>query len=253
MMRQGPSSPYFLKALGRKQLPVQIYLPNGDYCLERVFKHDFFAATGLYRGANGRRVVVKFGRRADILGLPVDWIGRYLTRREGRIYQELADVSSVPPFCGFCDSLAFAHEYVEGHSLQKGEAISPEFFDQLENLIAEIHRRGMAYVDLEKRENIIVGDDGRPHLIDFQIAWFMPGWWGEHFPPFRWIRQTLQQMDCYHLQKHRSRYFPDQFPPESIEPPWTIRLHRAIARPLQVIRRGFLRNVDPDYPTAPKE
>ena len=42
--------------------------------------------------------------------------------------------------------------------------------EQLRADLAEIHRRGMAYVDLEKCENVLVGDDGAPLLTDFGIA-----------------------------------------------------------------------------------
>ena len=37
-----------------------------------------------------------------------------------------------------------------------------EFLPTLRGLLNKLHRRGIAYVDLHKRENIIVGDDGRP-------------------------------------------------------------------------------------------
>ena len=246
--------PSFLKALGRARFPDVLDLPAGKYRLACVFKHDFFAATALFQSNGGRRAVLKIGRMSDVIGLPGRWIGRSLARREARIYRALADLESVPDFLGMWNDCGFVHEFVPGHSLQKGEVVGDEFFDRLDALIGSIHGRAMAYVDLEKCENIIVGDDGLPYLIDFQISWHVPGWWGSRFPPGVWLRGLLQEMDRYHLLKHRRRNRPDQLAPEQLDEsfnlPGYIRLHRALTRPLQVVRRGLLRRLDPDYATA---
>lgn len=247
MAARRSTTPSWLKALGRRDLPSEVHLPGGVYALEREFKHDFFAATGLYRRADDHRVVVKFGRRGPVLGLPGAFLGRWLVGREARIYQALADLPGVPKFAG-CIAGAFAHEYVPGHPLGRREYQPPAFYDRLERLIHALHRRGMAYVDLEKCENIIVGDDGRPHLIDFQISWHVPGAAGR-IPPLRWIRAWLQRMDDYHLLKHRGRQRAARGDAQTatVQPPVYIRIHRAIVRPLQRVRRGFLRRVDPEW------
>ena len=44
-----------------------------------------------------------------------------------------------------------------------------------------MHARRTVYVDLHKRENIIVSEHGKPCLIDFQISICWPGW----LPPAR--------------------------------------------------------------------
>ncbi len=246
--------PSLLKALGRARFPDALDLPAGKYRLVRVFKHDFFAATGLFQSDDGRQAVLKIGRISDLMGLPGRWIGRYLARREARIYRALADLEAVPDFLGMWHDCGFVHEFVPGHELQKGEAVGDEFFDQLDALIGSVHGRAMAYVDLEKCENIIVGDDGLPYLIDFQISWHVPGWWGSRFPPSVWLRGLLQEMDRYHLLKHRRRNRPDQLAPEQLDEsfnlPGYIRLHRALTRPLQIVRRGLLRRLDPEHATA---
>jgi len=247
--------PSFLKALGRKAFPAHIDLPRGHYTLVRVFKHDFFAATGLFQGNEGDLVVLKIGRQEGLLGIPLKWVGRFLAGREARIYQALQDEDGVPAFAGMWSDSAFAHDYLPGHPLKRDEEVADDFFDQLDSLIAEIHKRDMAYVDLEKCENIIVTDSGKPGLIDFQISWFLPGWWGKSFPPAVWFRKKLQHMDRYHLLKHRRRTRPDQLSEEefnSFEPPTYIKLHRAMVKPLRIIRRGLLKKLDPDHANAPR-
>lgn len=258
LFRQHPSSravPAVLKALGSRPFPERVTLSGGTYEMVCVFKHDFFAATGLFRRADGRQVVLKIGRMADILGWPARWLGRWLVQREGRIYQALAGVPNVPAFAGFWGENGFAHDYVPGHSLRHDERPGAEFIGALEALIAALHARDIAYVDLEKCANIIVGDDGRPHLIDFQIAWQLPGWWGRRFPPFVWFRRTLQDMDRYHLLKHRRRMCRDELTEQQYEvahrTPAYIRLHRAMVKPLQKVRRAALKRLDPDRASEP--
>jgi hypothetical protein len=241
----------WLRALGKQEMPETITLADGEYLHLRTFKHDFFAATGLYDGPSGK-VVLKIGRAVGLFGLPLSWIGRYLADHEMKIYEQVDDLTGIPKCLGRWDRTGFAHAFVEGHPLQKKELVDDEFFSQLKKLIEELHTRDIAYVDLEKRENILVDDKGRPCLIDFQISWqfprkgkrtglkrLIPGWLG------RFILDRLQQGDRYHLLKHQRRHRPDTMTEAQIAASrrvgWGIRLHRLIARPLTLLRRRILK------------
>jgi hypothetical protein len=217
------------------------------YHYARGFKHDFFAATGLYEGPHGR-IVLKIGRRVPFFGVPMTWVGRYLARREADMFHRLADLDVVPRFTGMWGKGAMAHEYVPGHVLRKGERVPDDFFGRLQDAVAEMHARDMAYVDLEKCENVLVGDDGRPYLFDFQIAFRVPPSW-RWFPPARWLLRRFQQGDRYHLTKLQRRTRPDQLRPEvlaaSYRRPFYVHVHRWLTRPFQAARRWVLRRVDP--------
>src|SRR6185503_20971788 len=83
-----PTYPW-LYALPGGALPAQVTCEGRRYALVDVFKHDFFAATGLYRGPKGERVVLKLGRQTPFLTIPLRWLGEFLTRREVRMYSKL--------------------------------------------------------------------------------------------------------------------------------------------------------------------
>ena len=242
--------PVSLLALGREPFPPTVEIDGRSYALVRAFKHDFFAATALYEGQSGR-IVVKIGRRTCFLGLPLRWAGRLLARHEADMYRRLADVEVVPRFVGMCGLDTIAHEYIEGHPLRKGEHVPDDFFARLAEALAVIHSRDMAYVDLEKCENVLVGEDGRPYLFDFQIAWFVARKHGGALPPARWLLRRLQRGDLYHLRKLRRRTRPDQLTPEelaeSYRRPFWLHAHRWLTWPLQRIRRGVLKRVDPSH------
>ena len=236
----------WLYALPALELPAVVQCNGQDFEHVSTFKHDFFAATGLYRGPDGL-AVLKHGRVNDFLTIPSSWIGRFLTGREVRIYREVQGLAGVPRLIGTVGDAAFLHEYVPGHPLQRREAVSDEFFDELCDLLRELHERHIAYVDLNKRQNILMGDDGRPYLIDFQISLHFPptGW--RRLAPVRWFLARFQRADWYHVLKHKRRLRADQLTADERRQVerigFWIWLHRVLTRPLLMLRRSTLRQL----------
>jgi hypothetical protein len=242
----------WLYALPGGTLPSEVLCGGGGYELVETFKHDFFAATGLYRGPAGL-AVAKINRTNPFFGVPMTWAGRFLGRRELSLYQTAHDLPGIPALIGPVGPTGLMHAFVPGHPLERYETVPDTFFDELLALVHELHRRHIAYVDLNKRQNILHGDDGRPHLIDFQISLTLPpvGW--RRLPPVRWFLRRFQQGDYYHCLKHKRRLRPDLLTPAeervvSRVSLW-IRLHRLIARPLTQLRRRFLRSLQADETT----
>jgi hypothetical protein len=142
----------------------------------------------------------------------------------------------------------FLHDFIPGHPLGRDERVSDSFFDELIALVAWLHERDMAYVDLNKRQNILMGDDGRPYLIDFQISLHLPprGW--RKLAPVRWLLARFQHGDRYHCLKHKRRLRPDLLTDgeraevESVG--FWIRVHRWISHPLRTARRRTLKRLE---------
>jgi hypothetical protein len=245
----GRPRPALFRALGRRDPPNAVTIAGRDYALAECLKHDSWAATGIYRGPAGA-VVCKFNRQQSVLGLPMRWLGRALARRERRALDRLADVPGVVRFAGPVAAdghvlpYAVAHDYVPGHPLRRHERVDDDFFPRLRAALDALHLAEMAYVDLHKRENIVVGDDGRPHLVDFQICWMNPrDIRGRVWLARRFLRM-LQQSDDYHYLKHLIRHRPDLLPPDARDldryRPWHNRLARMIGNPLRFMRRRIL-------------
>jgi RIO-like serine/threonine protein kinase len=227
-----------MRALGRRDLPATIVAGGVVYRHERTHKHDFWAATGFYVSDAGHRVVLKMSRTEDFAGFPLAWVGRWLCRREMRFYNKLSDLPNVPPVLGTVGQTGFVHAYVEGRPLSRDRPVPDGFFDKLVALLRELHRRGIAYVDTNKPENILLGDDGLPHLIDFQISYDLQELGNT------WLNRKLRQLqreDLYHILKHKKRLRPDEMAPEELaaaeRKSWLIRLHRLITRPYFLLRR----------------
>ena len=237
--------PKWLKALGLQAPPGSLQVGGVPHRLRELFKHDSWAATALYESPDGVLRVVKLHRQASFLGLPLGWLGRRTANNEKKLLEHLAGLQGIPALSGVVRvegavlRHAVAREYVAGHPLGYRELVSDTFFRDLDNLLEEMHKRRTVYVDLHKRENIIVREQGDPCLIDFQISLIWPSWLPAG-PLFR----IFARSDKYHLMKHWSRCRPDQCGVDSIEMqnlvPWWIRAHRLVARPFREFRRRLL-------------
>jgi hypothetical protein len=168
-----------------------------------------------------------------------------MARHETHLLESLGDLKGIPALVGSVSlegtvlPNAVARTYIEGHPLGNREAVDEGYFPALSRLLQAMHDRKVAYVDLHKRENILVGEGREPFLIDFQISVAWPRWLPAG-PLFR----MLCRSDDYHLMKHWSRCRPDQCRLGEAEVrkrvPWWIRIHRLIAVPFRELRRRLL-------------
>jgi len=220
-------------------------LAGRTYTLEKVLKHDFFAVTARFRGPDGEAVCLKHYHTEPWLGMDLEWAGRLMADREVRHYGLLQNLENVPRLLGRVGKSAFAHSWVEGNDLlDQKDRLPDDFFERLEALLAAVHARGMAYIDMNKPDNVLVGTDGRPVLIDFQISWAPKPSWGPLGGLKRRLLAMFQESDRYHVRKLKRLYRPDLMTPEERaagkQRPWFLNLHRLIGAPLRDLRRKFL-------------
>lgn len=272
-MSQPKPRPRLFRALGTGEPPAAVDIEGIRYHWEKTIKHDSWAATALYRsvpannvganvigtndvGANDsvsdqsssasnpavHRIVCKFNRIEPIFGFPTRWFGNWLAGRESSMYFQLADLPNISK--GYREvrlddkwqKHVAAHDYIEGHPLRWHDQVSDSFFEELHQTLLRMHEKGIAYVDLNKWENIIIDREGRPHLIDFQISLKLPKVW-----PLSGLLSIFQQSDLYHLSKHAHRIRPDLYGPDHFaRRPWYIHLHRLVAQPFRTLRRRLL-------------
>jgi hypothetical protein len=231
--------------------PQEITIAGAPYRLARVFKHDFYAATTLYEavGATGAapadKIVVKFYRAQPFCGLPLAWLGRLSRDHERAIYAALEGVQGVPRWLGCVGQTGFAVEYIDARTLHHGDPVPSGYFDRMQAILQAVHARGVAYVDADKRSNMLVGAGGQAFLIDFQIAIRRRDDWPWPLRPVaaRLVRY-VQDKDLYHLYKHKRRLAPDELTPEEQRlsrrrAGWHW-LHRKLTKPYRAIRRWFL-------------
>lgn len=235
------------RALGREEPPLSVVADGHDYLLVDVLKHDSWAATVRYRSADGREIVCKFGRRAPLLGVSSAWIGCRLATREALALRTLQGGHAIPPLVepiivdGVTRDDVVAHVWIPGVTFTPWTRVDDQFFPRLTVALAQVHAHGIAHLDLAKWENILVGDDGQPWLLDFQV----------HMSARRSLMRALvrrvQTFDRFYLCRHWSRARPDQQPTPPM--PLVVRAGEALGscwRPLRIlVLRAFGVDGDP--------
>jgi RIO-like serine/threonine protein kinase len=131
------------------------------------------------------------------------WWARAFARsaaaREARALHRLAGIDGVPALLSW-DGRQLLRGYIAGAPMQQAQPRDPAYYRQALRLLAQLHRRGIVHNDLAKEPNWLVREDGRPALVDFQIAWTR----GKRGALFR----LLAREDLRHLLKHKRTYCP---------------------------------------------
>ena len=244
-MKKGRPNPN-LFACGLEGLPEYFHFKQYRYKLRKLFKHDFFAATGLYEIESDSspllseipvKIVLKINRRQPLMGLPLAWLGNMMRNHEVMILRSVEGIKQVPQLLGLYEPCGFFYTYIEGCSLDESPNIPDSFFDECKSLLEQVHQRDIAYIDMNKRGNILIGQDNKPYLIDFQISLRF-----ERYA--HGLMKVLQKEDMYHLYKHKRRLRGDLLSETEQQisrrkSPF-IRIHRLIATPFRTVRRRVL-------------
>jgi RIO-like serine/threonine protein kinase len=173
-----------------------------EYAIEiAALKADSFGRIALMH--NGRDVFV----RRDLSASP--WWLRFpawgLARREARAIAQLNGLADTPQLLAW-DGVWLDRSYMEGAAMyQKPPRGDVAYFRAARRLLRQVHQRGVAHNDLAKEANWLVLSDGRPALIDFQLA-------VRGRPRSRWMR-LLAREDLRHLLKHKRTYCPEALTP----------------------------------------
>jgi serine/threonine protein kinase len=220
----------------------------GSVRIEDELKHDVFGSVELVAWSDSGdpgRAPVRMIRRVVRGRFGAGLAARLLARREERALrllrdsgatsiaaspnvpeEALAELRSLPTTRGFTPrpSDVFLRPFADGLPLHRATALPQNFFQLLEDAARELHAVGVCHNDLHKEQNIVVGTDGRPVLIDFQLATLHPGRPTSGLEG-RWFVARCRD-DLRHIQKHRRRYTRDGRGPEEEQVPDKARIKR---------------------------
>ncbi len=120
-----------------------------------------------------------------------------LARREARALLALAGMPGVPRLLRL-ERGRLVRSYLPGVPMQRARPQDAAYYREALRLLVRMHRAGVAHNDLAKEPNWLVTPDGRPALVDFQLATVSP----RRGPMFR----ILAREDVRHLLKHKRTY-----------------------------------------------
>ncbi len=141
-------------------------------------------------------------------------IGRFLLWREHKAYRRLRGLRGVPTCYRVIDGLVLVTEEISGRNIEGLEnegGLSEEFFDQLQEVVENVHSRGLAHCDLKRAPNILLGHDERPYIVDWSASISEREF---RFFPLNLIYQRFLQDDLNAITKMRLRYCPESVGPD---------------------------------------
>jgi len=136
----------------------------------------------------GRSLMVKDVRRKNFF---LRWtLGLLLIHKEWKIYSRLTGIKGIPEPVERVDRFAFAMEFIRGRPILREESLPSSFLSDLEQVLREVHARGVVHLDLRHKGNILLSERGEPFLIDFNssFAFKEKGFLRRYlFPLLRWV------------------------------------------------------------------
>lgn len=169
---------------------------------ERLLKADFFSHVDLGRWPErwGDTLVV----RRDV-GVAAWWIKPLaypMIRREVRALRKLeaARFAHAPRLLHW-DGRFLIRSWHDGMSLRQAQLRDPAYYDAAMDILKQVHDLGVAHNDVAKEANWLVTSDGRPFVIDFQLA--------QVSRRRGWIFRHMAREDIRHLLKHKRKYCPE--------------------------------------------
>jgi len=114
--------------------------------------------------ADGRKLVIKSAMGRG----PLRKARQATLEREYAAYQRLNGVGGVPACYGLLEGRYLVLEYIDGSSFRNATWQDREqWFAALLDVIRAFHARGVSHGDLKSKNNLIVGKDQKPYIIDF--------------------------------------------------------------------------------------
>jgi RIO-like serine/threonine protein kinase len=167
-------------------------------------KRDLFGAVWRRRMSRDAGEIDCVERDTTVAAHGVRWLARRLASREARALSarslaELRRSGQVPTLVSW-DGRRLQRTWLAGVPLQLAGGAGPGYFREALRLLRRLHAAGIVHNDLAKEPNWLVTDDGRPALVDFQLA-MRPRRRGRRF-------RMLAYDDLRHLLKHKRTYCP---------------------------------------------
>ncbi len=131
-------------------------------------------------------------------------LARHLMRREHRALSRLAlgpGIEGIPRVIAL-DAMQLTRSWIDGAPMQIAQPRDPAYFRAALRLLRRLHAANVIHNDLAKETNWLVTPDGRPALVDFQLAMTLTKRGA--------LARSLGHDDLRHLLKHKRTYLPER-------------------------------------------
>jgi hypothetical protein len=132
----------------------------------------------------------------------------HLLRREHRALARLAlgaGTDGIPRVLALAPG-KLTRSWIEAAPMHLAQPRNPGYFRDAARLVRRLHAAGVIHNDLAKETNWLVTPEGKPALVDFQLAMTLG-------PRRGALARALGHDDLRHLLKHKRSYLPERLTP----------------------------------------
>ncbi len=197
------------------------------FVAEALLKADLFGRVERGHSSGGGEALLLVRRDTRAARCWVRWLARLLAAREARALRVLDGLDGVPRLVSWSGGV-LVRSWMAGEPMQRARPADPAWFEAAGALLDAVHARGVRHNDLAKEPNWLVRADGRPALVDFQLARCRR-------PGGRWAELERRE-DRRHLLKHKRSYCPEALTAEDrarlAQRSWPARWWRRSGKPV---------------------
>ncbi len=210
--------------------------------IEQSLRHN---RNQLSSGYQGKTLLYDDGEHQIVIKTPhgrglLRYLHTRMLRHEYEVYRRLQGHPNIPQCHGLIDNRYLAIRYVPSQTIrQRRPAEDSDFYALLLQGIQAMHQRGVAHMDLKRKENLLVDENQQPVIIDFGASViFKPG-----FHPFNhfWYR-LAKRFDYNAWIKHKYMGRFDRISTQDrayYQRSWLEKLASKIKRPYLKIKRAL--------------
>ena len=131
----------------------------------------------------------------------VKYIHTLMLRHEHKVYEALSSFTGAPKCYGMVANRYLVIEFINGNPIRNKRPNDDQaYFSKLLELIEQMHKLGIAHMDLKKKDNLLVTENDQPCLIDFGTAVIKK----KGFHPFNYFLYKLARRFDYNAWiKHK--------------------------------------------------
>jgi len=116
---------------------------------------------------NDQKLVIKIPHGRGL----IRYLHTRMLRHEARSYQQLKGLDGIPACYGLVDKQYLVLEFIQGDPIRNKRPINEaQYFESLFEIIRHMHERGVAHMDLKKKDNLLVTHNDQPCTLDFGAA-----------------------------------------------------------------------------------
>jgi len=204
----------------------------------QVIVEDSLVRTELITNRNEYFVRKKI-KSPRLLRISLDFLAKFLCDREIRVLKRLESINGVPEFIEQDSSTSFIMSYIEGTPLKYADNLSRSYYNRLENILDQAHRRGVADLDFGNAKDILIQKNGEPAVLDWTCSLVYNPSHGLRARIVKPFFDYVCRLNKKYLLRSMSRKLPHEITPDEVNEGYNLGIIERVGSFYKRVRQFF--------------